>query len=150
MAVVPMDLITAVFHSAIYSLMVFILPISLMVSALASIASAVSGAKTPPPIVALATFSVIFSALIVGYMTGSSREAVSGDVLPVVMSGFGALATYSAIKGAIPISVACGLVILISAGLLTGTLLGAAFREYGPPNFQAVQPPPDYSGEIQS
>lgn len=70
-----------------------------------------------------------FVAFVVGFVSANSRETVVGDVIPVLMGGFGALLVYSYIKGQVQTFAAGATAVAFSASLFTGLVTGGQNRD---------------------
>ena len=75
-----------------------------------------------------AIFATSYVSSVIGFLLGSSRDSVVGDVLPMLMAGFGALAVYAVIEQKVGLVTASGGAIVVAAFVTAGTFLGIQFR----------------------
>lgn len=77
------------------------------------------------------SFSTTFVGIVVGHAAGLSREAVTGDILPVVITIIAGLVTISAVQRKMNIFVACSLATLFALAIQVGLTVGSISRELG-------------------
>ena len=72
------------------------------------------------------TFVLTFVAFIIGYSSANTRETVIGDIVPILLGGFGALLIFSYIQKQVKASHAALAGVLFSTSLFYGLVAGGA------------------------
>lgn len=89
----------------------------------------------------LAVSSCAFVAFTVAFVAAASRETVTGDVLPLFLSGFGVLLGLSVIKSEVPLPLAFFGAVAVSVGLAFGMHMGAYSRDFLNVAFKHIKVP---------
>jgi len=70
-----------------------------------------------------------FVAFVVGFISANARETVVGDVVPVLVAGFGALLVYTYVKNQVQVFAAGVAAVAFSTALFAGMVFGGQHRE---------------------
>jgi len=79
----------------------------------------------------LGALALTTTAVVVGYMAGASRLGVMGQILPILLSGVGIVASYAVLDKRLSIGLAASGVIVFVVHTLLGALYGSYDRELG-------------------
>lgn len=115
-------------------ILVLLLPglaLASILALLASIPSCLKHRASRSDVVALFGLLTVLGlvAYILGFVSANSRETVLGDVVPVLMGGFGALLVYTFVKGQVTAFAAGASALVFSVLMFGGLLAGGQNRD---------------------